>query len=114
MDTKNIILERRNIADLTAAVVAHQDAKSRRMAIKVDTLTHYGNGRLACVKCGFSDFRALCLDHIKGSRELGSRPAYGGSVLYRQLRNRNYPSGYQTLCYNCNAVKAYTDNGWYK
>ena len=31
---------------------------------KREVLTHYGNGKYACVKCGFDDGRALSIDHI--------------------------------------------------
>ena len=29
-------------------------------------LLHYGEGKIACVRCGFSDIRALSIDHING------------------------------------------------
>ncbi len=45
---------------------------------KVEVLTYYGSGKLACVKCGFSDI---------------------------WLKRNNFPSGYQTLCMNCQYTK---------
>lgn len=116
MDTVNIILERRNIQDLTNAVVAHQPIAKQGLQVKEDVLTHYGGGRLACVKCGYSDVRALCLDHINGREptEFGKPPPIGGIPLYRWLRREGYPEGYQTLCYKCNVVKCSVDYNWYK
>lgn len=51
-----------------------------------------------CVRCGFTDIRALQVDHING----------GGSkeTSYRTYRNVvNGVSGYQCLCANCNWIK---------
>ena len=116
MNTLNIISDRRNIQDLTSAVTAHQDPKSHKLAVKIDVLTHYGEGKLACVKCGFSDVRALCIDHINGVEptEFCSPIPRGGVPLYNWLMRDGFPSGYQTLCFNCNIIKAHVDYDWYK
>ena len=74
--------------------------------MKSEVLTYYGNGKLACVKCGFNDMRALTLDHIKGGGEQKRKKGEGcGVTLYYFLRKRNYPEGYQTLCANCQFIK---------
>ena len=81
--------------------------------IRIEVLTHYGNGELRCVNpnClvsgGCTDIRALQLDHINGGgckhrREIRGS---GGINLYRWLQENNYPEGYQTLCANCNWIK---------
>lgn len=92
--------------------------KSNRdsMVIRVELLTHYGNGKLACVSCGFSDMRGLCLDHINGggNQERKEKDRNSSLSLYRRLRRESYPSGYQTLCYNCNIIKAFTNGEHYK
>ena len=78
-----------------------------RLEYKTIVLTHYGNGKLACVKCGFSDVRALSIDHISGDgyqQRLNNRKFIGDSI-YRWLRKHNYPEGYQTLCMNCQWIK---------
>ena len=80
-----------------------------RERIRIAALTHYGNGTLACVRCGYSG-RALQLDHIhdNGARERGSRSGYhGGHKLYRLLGLQGFPEGYQTLCANCNWEKEF-------
>ena len=78
---------------------------------KTIVLTHYGGGVLACVKCGYSDIRALSIDHIDGGgtqlSKLSGRP---GSKLYRWLINSDFPEGYQTLCMNCQWVKRVENN----
>jgi predicted DNA-binding protein YlxM (UPF0122 family) len=74
--------------------------------IKDIVLTHYGNGKLECVKCGFNDIRALSIDHINGNgskhrKELNIM----GTSLYRKLAKDGYPIEYQTLCMNCQWIK---------
>lgn len=79
--------------------------------IKIEVLTNYSNGKLACVKCGFDDIRALCIDHIKGggTKHFAEIHRYGNS-FYKWLKKNGYPAGYQTLCCNCNMIKRFTDN----
>lgn len=73
---------------------------------KVRVLTRYGNGKLACVKCGFDDIRALSIDHINKDEGKRVRASCG---FYRWLENNNYPKGYQTLCMNCQFIKRQED-----
>ena len=77
--------------------------------IKQEVMTHYGGGICACVKCGYSDIRALSIDHINGygaeeRRALGWGRR-GGKTLYTFLYDNGYPPGYQTLCMNCQWIK---------
>ncbi len=84
-----------------------------RVAGKLEVLTHYGNGKCACVKCGESRLACLSIDHIngRGKEDRGKRL---GIAFYRHLRRNNYPSGYQTLCMNCQFVKRIENNEYYK
>lgn len=58
-----------------------------------------------CVRCGFSDERALQLDHIngrdKGKAKLNTQTAY--SFLVRDPEEGR--KIYQLLCANCNWIK---------
>jgi len=82
-----------------------------RQKRKCDILTHYGNGKCVCVRCGFDDIRALCIDHINGDgakhrKQIGDGDnVKGGAYLYRWLQINKYPEGFQTLCFNCNQIK---------
>lgn len=83
--------------------------------LKAEVLTHYGGGELACVECGFNDIRALSVDHINGGgyqhyKDLKRR----GIFMYRWLKNENFPSGYQTLCMNCQFIKREEQKEWGK
>ena len=75
-----------------------------RLKLKEEVLTYYGNGKCACVKCGHTTLASLSIDHIngKGSREKREK---GIGNYYAWLKKEGYPSGYQTLCMNCQFVK---------
>ena len=62
-------------------------------------------GEPVCKRCGFSDIRALQIDHV-----------YGGGNQERK-KNRNLtklisekPNNYQILCANCNWIKRVENN----
>jgi len=73
--------------------------------LKIKILTHYGNGELSCIKCGFNDIRALSIDHINGGGQKHTGIVGWGINLYKWLKRNNYPKGYQTLCMNCQWIK---------
>ena len=65
-----------------------------------------------CVKCGFSDIRALQIDHVNGdgSKERKARKYKGNfhaHVLKSFLAGENK---YQLLCANCNWIKRVENN----
>lgn len=80
-----------------------------RCKIREETLTHYGGGKLTCVKCGENRLPCLTIDHKngKGAIERLKLPQYqrAGVNFYRYLRKMNHPVGYQTLCMNCQWIK---------
>lgn len=74
---------------------------------KLKVLTHYGNGKCACVRCGFDDVRALSIDHINGygKKKTKTESIRSGTGLYYFLIRNCYPPGFQTLCMNCQFIK---------
>jgi hypothetical protein len=93
-------------------------SKAREQRTAIDNITkytvfkHYGNGKCACIKCGFDNIKALSLDHINNDgakirREQTKLYKRGlvGKALYRKLYLAGYPEGYQTLCMNCQFLK---------
>ncbi|MCJ7767582.1 hypothetical protein MUP79_04250 [Candidatus Bathyarchaeota archaeon] len=75
--------------------------KARREA-----LCHYGDSENPCCACcGESEWEFLVLDHVNGGGT-AHRKEIGGTIWY-WLRARSYPDGFQVLCWNCNAAKAY-------
>jgi len=106
LDNREEVLKRNKQHNIDKADEISKQKSNRNQGWRVEVLTHYGNGKLACVKCGFSDIRGLSLDHIdgKGSIErerIGDR----GVNLYGYLKNHGYPEWYQTLCMNCQNIK---------
>ena len=82
--------------------------KLRNPEIKARVMTHYGNGVSACVRCGFSDIRALSIDHINGGGYTHRKEIHrSGNTFNWWLISNNYPLGYQTLCMNCQWIKRF-------
>ncbi len=91
---------------------------NRRRETKIKILTHYGNGKCACVQCGESRLPCLSLDHINndGAKDrlnrIGEKNNYN-TKLFLQLIKEDFPQGYQTLCMNCHFFKHYEKQGRY-
>ena len=71
---------------------------------------HYSHGTMRCASCGFSDTRALQLDHIADDGANHRRLVRGtqrgaGIGYYVALIRLGLPSGFQVLCANCNIIK---------
>src|SRR5437868_159596 len=83
--------------------------RQQRHALKLKLLVRYsGKDPPECVKCRFSDVRALSIDHIVGGgqrhmKRIGA--GHGGTTFYRWLNREGLPEGYQTLCMNCQFIK---------
>ncbi len=81
-------------------VIKLTSERSRWRSIRISVLQKLGG---KCVRCGFSDFRALQIDHVNGggSKELQEIGAWG---VYKKIMNGDI-DGYQILCANCNWIK---------
>lgn len=84
----------------------------RQKLLKIEVLTHYGNRKLACVKCGMDNQSCLSIDHINGggNKERTLNKTRLATNFYRWLKKKNYPEGYQTLCMNCQFIKRFERN----
>jgi len=64
-----------------------------------------------CIKCGFSDIRALQVDHINGGgsedKKSKGRASYFNYVIKSVLKKENK---FQLLCANCNWIKRVENN----
>lgn len=56
-----------------------------------------------CVRCGYSDRRALHIDHMNGGGN-AERRSYTSISYYQHILNVGC-QGYQTLCANCHIIK---------
>jgi 5-methylcytosine-specific restriction endonuclease McrA len=60
-----------------------------------------------CCKCGFSDYRALQIDHVNGGgvQKDKDRIGYKIRVILEEIKNGS--KDYQLLCANCNWIKRF-------
>ena len=77
-------------------------ATSRRAKAKIRErlLGMYGGH---CAVCGFSDARALTLDHVNGNGAT-ERERLGERGVYRRALEHYQPDEYRTLCMNCQFI----------
>jgi len=59
-----------------------------------------------CVKCGFSDRRALQVDHVNGGGNK-HRKTIHWYTFYKSILNDTVDVDVQLLCANCNFIKRY-------
>ena len=75
---------------------------ARYKELRDEIVEAYGS---KCIRCGFSDRRALCIDHVNGNG-LKERKLKNGANFLRKIIRENFPDDYQLLCANCNLIKA--------
>ena len=60
-----------------------------------------------CISCGYTDIRALQIDHVNGGG--GSERRIYGWKYFKYLNGLKDLSGYQLLCSNCHSIKNYDE-----
>lgn len=64
-----------------------------------------------CSRCGYSDYRALQIDHIYGGGQKEQIELGGPASICRKILKMEHPeTEYQTLCANCNWIKRYENS----
>ncbi len=76
-----------------------EKSKEYKNNLREAALDHYGR---VCACCGESQIEFLTIDHIFPPKRKTNRER---KDLYGWLKRHNYPSGFQTLCWNCNMAK---------
>ena len=76
-------------------------SRKAKKKLKDSVFAKYGN---KCEGCGFTDIRALTLDHVRnnGAEE---RKAIGERGVYRRALEEGHACDYQILCMNCQFIK---------
>jgi hypothetical protein len=87
----------------------YQNRNEKYYERKEQVLTHYGNGKCACVRCGFEDIRALSIDHIKGGGTKHKKHEHFSDIYLWLIRNQ-FPRGFRTLCMNCQWITKNENN----
>jgi len=62
-----------------------------------------------CAHCGFTDYRALQIDHIEGGGMKDIRSFGNMRTYYKNVMN-DKTAKYQILCANCNWIKRHENN----
>lgn len=82
----------------------------KRRGVIYDLLGHL------CNRCGFTDKRALQIDHIYGFGKKSMRRCSNSMQYYLEVQKSviNNEGKYQILCANCNWIKRHEnkENGW--
>lgn len=83
-----------------------------RIEIKKEVIAHYSNNSMSCAHCGNNDLDVLCIDHIENNgaqdrkeNNISCRGINNGVQIHDVLKRKNFPTGYQVLCANCNLKK---------
>jgi hypothetical protein len=74
--------------------------------LKAKVFDHYGD---FCKCCGETYHEFLTVDHINDDGAEHRRNVTGTTSIYRWLVSNDFPSGFQILCWNCNAAKHFRD-----
>ena len=90
--------------EVRSKINALNDRKLRGQKRKA-ILEFLGN---VCVKCGFTDVRALQIDHKYGGGSKESKIIKAIGTRYKRIYT--HPELYQLLCANCNAIKVWENN----
>jgi len=77
----------------------------RAHKLRHDTIIALGG---VCIKCGFSDERALQIDHVNGGGNAERKVLVNRQAFYHKILDDS--TGYQLLCANCNWIKRCENN----
>lgn len=86
--------------------------KVRLQKFRLRALAYLGTDPPKCKRCGFSDWRALQVDHIHGGGKKEYASARTNQIASRILKmpQDEARAKYQVLCANCNWIKRYENN----
>ncbi len=76
--------------------------------LRRDKIIAYLGGK--CVKCGFSDVRALQIDHINGGGSKERKVLKMNEGLFYKKVREDATGKYQLLCANCNWIKKHENS----
>lgn len=90
--------------------------KSRRDERRRAVLSHYSDGRLACLLCGEDGYEFLCLDHVDGggNKHRAEHNMSASDPTYKRILKEGFPPGFRILCHNCNRFSKREDRTFAK
>jgi len=86
-----------------------KQSRQAKSKLKSKIFDMYG---YSCVKCGFSNIKALTLDHINNDGAI-DRKKHGERGVYLRALIPENKKEFQILCMNCQFIKRYEPGGDY-
>lgn len=104
-ENREVILERNARYRAANREAINRQKVEYATRLRYDVLDHYGH-QCVCCRISTSD-RFLSLDHITGGGADHRRTLKmsGGAQFHKWLRDNDYPTEYQVLCWSCNGAK---------
>lgn len=90
-----------------------RSAIKQRRLLKIEVISHYTKGKMACQSCGFDNIKALSVDHKNGDGARHRRLTRTNS-FYRWVKKSGFPDDLQILCMNCQFIKRYDNREFFK
>src|SRR6266436_8170468 len=87
--------------------IIYSHAKEYIRAVRQEIIRVLGG---KCIRCGFSDWRALQVDHVDGFPGENRISASRRLLFLIQKSLREHRNEFQLLCANCNWIKKYENN----
>ena len=78
--------------------------KKQHRELRLEVLKYYGGEFPECACCGENEIKFLTIDHIENNGNEHRKMLKTRSIT-RWLKNNNFPTGFQVLCWNCNCSK---------
>lgn len=72
--------------------------------LRTEVFNAYGH---YCNCCGIDQYEFLTIDHVHNNGAEERREIGNNMKIVRKIIEDGFPSGYQVLCWNCNAAKQY-------
>lgn len=88
-------------------------ARRKRDEHKLQVINHYTDNDPKCANCGLDILSLLSIDHINNDGAEHKRKLFSGKrrgdtrAVYKDIVEKNFPEGYQILCFNCNYHKEF-------
>jgi len=83
----------------------HEVRRRSTLKVKLEVMEKYGGARCNC--CGESELLFLQMDHLNGNGNQ-HRKQEKIVTMFRWLKKKGFPPGFQVLCANCNYGKRMT------
>lgn len=93
-----------------------KSAYQRKTGVELRAAIMSRLNQFACVRCGYSDLRALHFDHINGGGRRHRQQAGSGWKYLRALialTDEELTAQFQILCANCNCIKREENKEYY-